>query len=78
MQLKKEREEDPYVQRLMAQDDLTRIKHINRLDQKFGSDYDETFSPIVRLESVRTLIALSMQCGLELHHMDVTTAFQIY
>ena len=44
-------------------------------DQKFGSDCDETFCPVVRLESLRTLIALSTQRGLELHHVDVATAF---
>ena len=44
-------------------------------DQKFGSDYNETFCPVVCLESLRTLIALSTQCGLELHHVDVHTAF---
>ena len=43
--------------------------------QKFGADYDETFSPVVRLESLRTLIALSVQQGLQLHQVDVTTAF---
>ena len=43
--------------------------------QKFGSDYDETFCPVVRLESVRAVIALSVQYGLELHQVDVTTAF---
>lgn len=43
--------------------------------QKFGSDYDETFCPVVRLESVRTLIAMSVQYGLQLHQVDVTTAF---
>ena len=44
-------------------------------DQKYGSDYDETFCPVVRLESLRTLIALSTQRGLKLHHVDVHTAF---
>ena len=44
-------------------------------DQKFGLDYDKTFCPVVRLESLRTLIALSTQRGLELHHVDVHTAF---
>ena len=43
--------------------------------QKFGSDYDETFCPVVRMESVRTLIAMSVQYGLKLHQVDVTTAF---
>ena len=44
-------------------------------DQKFGSDYDETFCPVVRMESLRTLMSLSTQRGLELHHVDVHTAF---
>ena len=44
-------------------------------DQRFGSGYDETFCPVVRMESLRTLIAFSTQCGLELHHVDVHTAF---
>ena len=34
-----------------------------------------TFCPMVRLESVCTLIALSVQHDLELHQIDVTTAF---
>ena len=42
--------------------------------QKYGTDYDETFCPVVRLESIHTLIALSVQYGLELHQVDVTTA----
>ena len=44
-------------------------------NQKYGSDYDETFCPVVRQESLRTLIALSTQNGLLLHQVDVTTAF---
>jgi len=44
-------------------------------NQKFGSDYDETFCPVIRMESLRTLVALSTQQGLELHHVDVHTAF---
>ena len=43
--------------------------------QKFGTDYDETFCPVVRLESLRTLISLSVQCGLKHHLIGVTTAF---
>ncbi len=43
--------------------------------QKFGVDYDETFSPVVRFESVRLLIALASQLGMKLHQMDVTSAF---
>ena len=43
--------------------------------QKHGVDYDETFSPVVRFESLRTVIGLSVKQGLKLHQMDVTTAF---
>ena len=35
--------------------------------QKYGSDYDETFCPVVRQESLRVLIAFSVQYGLKLH-----------
>ena len=38
-------------------------------------DYDETFCPVVRYESIRALIALAVQNDLKLHQMDVTTAF---
>lgn len=43
--------------------------------QIYGADYDETFCPVVRQESLHILIALSVQCGLKLHQIDVTTAF---
>jgi hypothetical protein len=43
--------------------------------QKFGIDYDETFCPVVRHESVRAVIALAVQHGLKLHQMDIITAF---
>ena len=43
--------------------------------QREGLDYDETFSPVVRSESVRSVIALACKEGLSLHQMDVTTAF---
>ena len=40
--------------------------------QKPGLDYDKTFSPVVRFESLRTVIALALQNDLQLHRMDVT------
>ena len=43
--------------------------------QREGLDYDETFSPVVRSESVRSVISLACREGLKLHQMDVTTAF---
>ena len=43
--------------------------------QREGLDYNETFSPVVQPESVRSVTALSCQEGLKLHQMDITTAF---
>lgn len=33
------------------------------------------FSPVIRFESLQTVIALAVQNDLRLHQMDVTTAF---
>ena len=43
--------------------------------QKCGLDYEETFSPVVRFESIRCLLAMGTQHKLCLHQMDVSTAF---
>ena len=43
--------------------------------QQKGADYDETFSPVVRMESVRTVVGLAVRHGLKLHQLDITTAF---
>ncbi len=43
--------------------------------QTKGMDYDETFSPVVRMESLQTIVSLAACNGLELHQLDVTTAF---
>ena len=43
--------------------------------QKHRQDYDETFSPIVRFESIRMVIYVVVQFGLNLHQMDVTASF---
>ena len=39
------------------------------------ADHDETFSPVVKIESFRVLIALSVQYGFQLRHVDVKTTF---
>ena len=56
---------DRYKARLVAQG----------FSQTRGMDYDETFCPVVRMESLRTVISLAASNGLELHQLDVTTAF---
>ena len=43
--------------------------------QMKGVDYDETFTPIVRMESIRILLALACQLKFKLYQMDVKTAF---
>jgi hypothetical protein len=41
--------------------------------QQEGIDYDEAFTPVARMESVRVL-ALAAQEGWQVHHMDVKSA----
>ena len=43
--------------------------------QKIGEDYDENFSPVVRLDSCRALTGLAAKHSYKLPQMDVTTAF---
>jgi hypothetical protein len=43
--------------------------------QKFGLDYNETFSPVVRHSSIRLLMALAVKNKMKIHQMDVVTAY---
>ena len=43
--------------------------------QTQGVDYEEVFSPVVRYSSIRTLLALAIAYDLQVHQMDVKTAF---
>ena len=43
--------------------------------QEPGLDYDETFSPVAKYTSIRSLLAIANQLDLEVHQMDVSTAF---
>ena len=43
--------------------------------QQPGVDFSETFSPVTRYTSVRMLLAIANQLDLEVHQMDVQTAF---
>ena len=40
-----------------------------------GIDYEDTFSPVVRYESVRVVVALAIHYDLIIHQMDVSSAF---
>ena len=43
--------------------------------QKYGIDYDEIFSPVVRFSSIRLLLAFAVQHDFLIHQMDLETAF---
>src|SRR5271169_4341381 len=43
--------------------------------QIYGIDYLDTYAPVVKLASIRILLSLAAIYGLEIHQMDVVTAF---
>lgn len=43
--------------------------------QQYGIDYEETFSPVAKFESIRVLLSLAAKLNLKLEQMDVITAF---
>ena len=67
--LKVKRDEDGGVDRFKAR------LVAQGYSQVKGVDYDEVFSPVARYTSVRSLLALANAHDLEIHQMDVKTAF---
>ena len=45
------------------------------MSQKEGIDYKETFAPVVRYTSIRTILALATIMKWKIHQMDVKTTF---
>lgn len=43
--------------------------------QKEGTDYIETFPPVVKYTSIRYLLSLAVKEKLQITHMDVTTTY---
>ena len=43
--------------------------------QKEGIDYEETFAPVARYTSIKTIMALASMMKWDLHQMDVKTTF---
>ena len=43
--------------------------------QKPGEDFSETYSPVARLTSIRLISALAAELNLEIHQLDVVTAY---
>lgn len=59
----------PTHQRLKAQ------LVVRDLEQKYGIDFNDTFSPMVRWSTLRTLIALATSLNWSIEHLDVVTTF---
>src|SRR5438128_7417642 len=56
------------------------VKHKARLVakgyvQQLGIDFEEVFTPVARVESVRLLLALTAHRGWSVHHMNVKSVF---
>ena len=43
--------------------------------QQYGRDYDETYAPIARMETMRVVIAIATQHKWKVFQMDVKSAF---
>jgi hypothetical protein len=48
---------------------------LRRFTQRPGVDYDETFSPVIKPTTVRTVLTLSLPRGWLVHQLDVKIAF---
>lgn len=56
---------DRYKARLMAKG----------FHQKYGEDYDLTYSPVAKAATIRTILAIATSRQWKLHHLDVCNAF---
>ena len=43
--------------------------------QQAGEDYDDIFAPVARYSSIRSVLAIANELNLNVHQMDVKTAF---
>ena len=69
-----------WVYRLKHEENSTEPRYKARLVvkgyvQKEGIDFNEIFSPVVKLPSIRAVLGLVAAMNLELQQLDVTTAF---
>ncbi|GKA89516.1 retrovirus-related pol polyprotein from transposon TNT 1-94 [Tanacetum coccineum] len=55
--------------------DRAQVARRDRYNQQEGIDFDETYSPIARLESIRILLAYACAHDFKLYQMDVKSAF---
>ena len=48
---------------------------VKGFSQKKGVDFDEIFSPVVKISSIREVLGLATSLDLEIEQMDVKTTF---
>ncbi|ODM15243.1 hypothetical protein SI65_09184 [Aspergillus cristatus] len=55
--------------------DRFKARLVARGNEQSDDDFDETFAPVFRLDSLRILVAIAAQLGLEAHVLDAMNAF---
>ncbi|KAJ0796583.1 putative RNA-directed DNA polymerase [Helianthus annuus] len=69
-----------WVYKVKTEDHTSRPRYKARLvvkgfSQRKGIDFDEIFSPVVKMSSIRVILGLATSLDLEVEQMDVKTAF---
>lgn len=67
-----------YKHRFRPSGDLERYKAhwvVTGFNQRWGIDYDETFSLVVKPATVRTILSIALSRSWPIHQLDVKNAF---